>query len=165
MHPSGAHTHPDGGSGIGAVVGIVVAGAVVASIAGPVIAAVTALIQLVLIIVAVLAGLALAAGLALVVWRVRRGPRPAPWAAPAAVRPGRAAVGVAGPVSPSRVGAPGGLHLHLHGASPQDIAAALAHLTAAAERPETAPAAAVTARPGKRGGESFRGLPGPGGRR
>jgi hypothetical protein len=166
MKPSGAHTHPDSAGGIGAVVAVVVAGAVITAIAGPVIQAVTALVQLVLVIAAVLAGLTLAAVTAVVVWRVRRGPRPAPWAT-SAILTARPVGEIPGP-APRRAAGPREVHLHLHGASALDIAAALAYLTApedAAQRPQTAPAAAVTAGPGKRSGEPSRRLLEPGGRR
>jgi hypothetical protein len=68
-HPDGAHTHGSGGSGLGEVLVILLAVALL----GPAIAAAVAeLVHLVLIVVAVLAGLAAVGVVALAAYRVHR---------------------------------------------------------------------------------------------
>ena len=69
-HPDGAHTHGSGGSGLGTVVLVIVA----AALLGPAVAAAVAeLLHLLLIALAVLAGVAVAGVVALVAFRVSRG--------------------------------------------------------------------------------------------
>lgn len=115
-------TTDSGGSGLALVIAVIAA----AVVAVPVIHAVTALIHALVIAVAVLAGLALAAGAALVAYRVRRG-RPA---APLVVHQARpvtrpAAESLPAPQRPV-VERPAEVHLHLHGVSAEYIAAILA---------------------------------------
>jgi hypothetical protein len=130
-HPDGAHTHGSGGSGIGAAVAVVLAAVVVASIAGPVIHAAVELLRVVLIAAAVILCLGLAGGIALVAYRLRRGRQNAPLVVhqvpPVTWRPAESLPvprrSVAALPAPER---PAEIHLHLHGASAEDIAAILA---------------------------------------
>jgi hypothetical protein len=131
MKPSGAHTHPDGGSGIGAAVAVVLAAVVLASIAGPVVHAAVELLRVVLIAAAVILGLAALGGAGLVAWRLRRGRQNAPLVVhqvpPVTWRPAESLPvpqrSVAALPAPER---PAEIHLHLHGVSAEDIAAILA---------------------------------------
>ena len=66
--PDGAHTHGSGGGGLGPVLLVILAVALL----GPAAAAAGALLYLLVIVVAVIGGLALAAALALVAFRVHR---------------------------------------------------------------------------------------------
>jgi hypothetical protein len=133
MKPSGAHTHPGGGSGIGAAVLVVLAAVVIVKAAGPVVAALAELVRLVLIAVAVVAGLALAGGTAFVAVRLRqrraigavRVHRAAPLTRQAAEplpAPRRSAAAL------PAIEAPREVHIHLHGTSAEDLAEALRQL-------------------------------------
>jgi len=109
------------GSGLALIIAVIV----VAAVAVPVIHAVTALLQALVIAVAVLAGLALAAGAALLVYRVRRGRAPA--ALPIAQRPARvlrppqrSTAALPAPQRPAEV------HPHFHGVDAAEVAAILA---------------------------------------
>jgi hypothetical protein len=127
MKPSGAHTHPQPGSGLPAALAIITTAAVAASVAGPVVHAAAVLLRAVIIIVAATAAVVLTALTTFAVYRVRhphpmllaRSPRAAGRTGPphlsAAPRP--AALG-----QPS----PPAIHLHLHGTSPHDVAEVLA---------------------------------------
>jgi hypothetical protein len=134
--PDGAHTHGSGGSGLGTVVLVIVA----AALLGPAVAAAVAeLVHIVLIIAAAVAALG-AAGLAgLLAFRVRRRLEDAARAGPpnlGAVSPlhrtARAAPPLLRaqrpPVLPIESGreVPGGFHLHFHGVNAEDVAALLA---------------------------------------
>jgi hypothetical protein len=135
-HPDGAHTH-GGGSGIGTAVAVVLAVAVVASIAGPVVHAAAELVRAVVIAAAVILGLGLAAGAALVAWRLRRGRQNAPLvvhqARPVTRRPAeslpvpqRSAAPL--PASnPAATGQAAELHLHFHGLTAEEAAAIVRH--------------------------------------
>jgi hypothetical protein len=134
--PDGAHTHGSDGSGLGTVVLVIVA----AALLGPAVAAAVAeLVHIVLIIGAAVAALG-AAGLAgLLAFRVRRRLEDAARAEPpnlGAVSPlhrtARAAPPLLRaqrpPVLPIESGreVPGGFHLHFHGVNAEDVAALLA---------------------------------------
>jgi hypothetical protein len=131
MKRSGAHTHPDGGSGIGTAVAVVLAAVVLASIAGPVVHAAVELLRVVLIAAAVILGLAALGGAGLVAWRLRRGRQNAPLVVhqvpPVTWRPAESLPvpqrSVAALPAPER---PAEIHLHFHGVSAEDIAAILA---------------------------------------
>jgi hypothetical protein len=115
-----------GSSGTGAAVAV--AAIVAAAIARPVLAAAAELVRLVLITGAALAGLAAAGGAALVVYRVRHR-RPG---TPLPVHRGRpvtwqAAEPLPAPQRPA-IEAPREVHIHVHGASAEDIAEALQRL-------------------------------------
>lgn len=125
MRPSGAHTHPD--SGGGAAVAVLALFILVG--AGSTIAAALADVLRVLALIACMtAGLAVTATAGVVVWRVRHRNRPTPWTV--TTLPGRQQVPVLPPARAERpaLGRGSDVHLHLHGLSPADIAAALAHL-------------------------------------
>ena len=126
-HPDGAHTHGSS-SGLGQVVVILLAVALL----GPAIAAAVAeLVHLVLIVLAVVAGLAGAGVMALAAFYVHRqcagGTVQRPLPAPPRQRP------MQGAPAPRAVQAPqdprpalergGQLHLHFHGVAPEDVAA------------------------------------------
>jgi hypothetical protein len=112
-----------GGLGLAAAV---IAAAVVAV---PVIDAVAAVAEVFVIAVAVLAALAIAGGAALVVYRIRRGPAPAPpWRAnynrAAPLRPAaRPSAGLPAPQRPA-IEQPA-VHFHFHGVTAEEIAEAL----------------------------------------
>jgi hypothetical protein len=122
MRPSGAHTHPDSGGGLGLVVAVIIA----AAAAGPVLAAVAAVAEALVITIAVLGGLTLAGGTALAVYRVRHRraitradvslPRPVPWQHTEPLSAARA---------PAIEAARPEVHLHFHGVTAEDIAAIL----------------------------------------
>jgi hypothetical protein len=118
-HPDGAHTHGSGGSGLGQVVVILLAVALL----GPVIAAVVAeLVHLVLIVLAVLAGIAGVGVVALAAFHVHRwragGPARVSLPAPTVVR------AVQAPTEPRpAIERPQEVHLHLHGVTAEDVAA------------------------------------------
>jgi hypothetical protein len=117
--PDGAHTHGHGGGGLGPVVLVILAVALL----GPAIAAAVAeLLHLLVIAVAVVGGVTLAAGLALVAFRVsRRGQETARvlyQVTPAPPRPSPL------PSQPwPAIEAPQQLHLHFHGVQAEDVAA------------------------------------------
>jgi hypothetical protein len=125
-HPDGAHTHGSGGSGLGEVLVILLAVALL----GPAIAAAVAeLVHLVLIVLAVLAGLAAAGVVALAAFHIHR------WRTGGTVQrslpaPPRQRAVQSAP-SPRAVQAPEPRpaieqHVHFHGLSAEDVAAILA---------------------------------------
>jgi hypothetical protein len=127
MKPSGAHTHPSTGGSLPAALAVIAAAAIAAAVAGPVVDAVAALLRAVIMIGAAVIAVAIAAFVVLAVYRARH-PRPSLPAHPnwvagragpphASTAPRRAALGQASPLV---------IHLHLHGASPQDVAEVLA---------------------------------------
>jgi hypothetical protein len=115
-HPDGAHTHGHSGGGLGTVVLVILA----AALLGPAIAAAVAeLLHLLVIVIAAVAGAGLVAAGA---WRLRSGrqdtarvlyrvtpapPRPSPL--PSQPRPA--------------IEAPRQVHLHFHGTDPAEVAA------------------------------------------
>ena len=129
-HPDGAHTHGSGGSGLGMVVLVIAA----AALLGPAIAAAVAeLVHLVFIVLAVVAGVAVVGVVALAAFHVHRwragGTIQRPLPAPPRQR------AVQGTPAPRAVQVPrelrpalergGELHLHFHGVAPEDVAAAI----------------------------------------
>jgi hypothetical protein len=125
MRPSGAHTHPDGGSGGAAVA--VLALFILVGAGSTIAAALSDVLHVLALAALVTAGLALAAAAGVVVWRLRHRNRPAPWTATAV--PGRAARLVVPPrAQRTAIGRGNDVHLHLHGLSPADITAALTQL-------------------------------------
>lgn len=123
MKPSGAHTHPDGGSGIGAAAVVVLAAIVAAAVAGPVIRAVTDLIEVLAVTVAVILGVSLAAGTVLVAWRLRRGRQNTPLVVHQVTPVTRqAAESLPAPPRPA-IEASREVHLHFHGVTAEDVAA------------------------------------------
>ena len=123
--PDGAHTHGNGGSGLGALLLAILGLALVASIAGPVVHAVAELVRVVLIAAAVILGLGLACGIALVAWRLRQGwvnrPRLVATVPPGLPKPAQALP--APPRSSTALPArPTESHLHLHGMSAEQVA-------------------------------------------
>jgi hypothetical protein len=127
MRPSGAHSHPDGGGGLVAIIAVVIIGAI---LAGPALDAVTELVHLVLIAVAVLAGLGVAGGVtALVLMRHRRAARAPYWATagPRAARP------VPARTVPRQLPAAPQIHVHLHSpVTAEDVAAIISRQQPAA---------------------------------
>jgi hypothetical protein len=127
--PDGAHTHGHGGgSGLSEVVPVVLAVALL----GPAAAAAAALLHLVLIVMGVIVGVVAAATAALLVWRWRKWQASAARAMPLLPRKvARAASPLPQarrpPALPGESAGelPGGLHLHFHGVSLEDIAAIL----------------------------------------
>jgi hypothetical protein len=132
MRPSGAHTHPESGNGLAAAVAVIAAVAFV-SASVPLVHALAGLLRAVLVtVIAATAVLAVAMTAAIAVClRCHRLPRPG--------QPFRLITSSARPVStispPRAVGAPA-VHLHLHGITAEDAAAALAHLPIASDPPE-----------------------------
>ena len=131
-HPDGAHTHGSGGSGLGELLVILLAVALL----GP---AVAELVHTLLIIAAVLAGTGAAGLAALLMFRARRTLKGAARAVPpnpGAVSPlhrmARAAPPLPRaqrpPVLPVESGreVSGGFHLHFHGVNAEDVAAIIA---------------------------------------
>ena len=127
-HPDGAHTHGSGGNGLGMVVLVIVA----AALLGPAVAAAVAeLLHVLVIMLAVLAGIAGAGVVALAAFHVHRwragGTIQRPLPAPPRQR------AVQGAPAPRAIQAPreprpalergGQLHLHFHGVAPEDVAA------------------------------------------
>ena len=113
-------------SGGGQLVLAILAVIVIAAIAGPVAAAAAELVRAVVIAVAVLGGLALAAGAALVAYRLRRGRQGAPLVARRVTPVTRqAAEPLPAPRRPA-IERPAELHLHFHGLTAEDVAAILA---------------------------------------
>ena len=128
-HPDGAHTHSSGGSGLGEVLVILLAVALL----GPApVAAVAELVHVLLIVAGVIVGVG-AAGLAgLLAWQLRRTRVDAARAMPPRTLVARAAPPLpqarraAGlPAAPQRE-TPGGLHLHFHGLDAAQVAAIIA---------------------------------------
>jgi uncharacterized membrane protein YraQ (UPF0718 family) len=123
-HPDGAHTHGSGGSGLGEVLVILLA---VALLGPAVAAAVAELLHLLIIVLAAVAALG-AAGLAgLLAFRVRRRVEDAARAGPpnlGAVSPLHRTARAARPLPEPRpaIEAPRQVHIHLHGVTPEDVA-------------------------------------------
>jgi hypothetical protein len=128
-HPDGAHTHGSGGSGLGELLVILLAVALL----GPAAAAVAELVHVLLIVAGVIVG-AGAAGLAgLLAWQLRRTrvdaarampPLPSKMVRAARPLPQARRAGEL-PAAPQRE-PPGGLHLHFHGLDAAQIAAIIA---------------------------------------
>lgn len=127
----GAHTHGHGGGNWDGLLAVLGLAAVIAAVAPVVIALINALV----IIVLALAGLAVAGGIALAVYRIRRGPSVAPWqngsARTAQERPGGNYMGGSIPgASQGRRIAPGASpqaienhrHVHIHVTSAEEAA-------------------------------------------
>ena len=130
MGSDGAHMHGHGGggTGIGPAIVVLLLAIGVAEIAQPVINAAVDLIHAVLIIGGILLGTALAAGAALVAWRVRRSraarTRVVPRLTPGPIRSVRA---TAGPQEArAALDRPAELHVHFHGMSAADVAEVIA---------------------------------------
>jgi hypothetical protein len=126
MKPSGAHTHPGSGSGIGTAALVVLAAVIVAAIAGPVVRAVTDLIEALVLVVAVVIRLRRGAFPAL---RLRTLPaaRPVPTARTVRVIP---ADGDRAPLTaPAAPEVHTHIHVHLGGQSAEADAAAVRALT------------------------------------
>jgi hypothetical protein len=109
--PDGAHTHGSGGSGLGPVVLVILA---VALLGPAVAAAAVELVHILVIVAAVIIGLGAAGLVAVVAFRVRRAgletPRVVHRITPAAPRPSPL------PSEPRQaIGQPGAVLLHLHG--------------------------------------------------
>jgi hypothetical protein len=123
-HPDGAHTHGSGG-GFGDILAVAGVILLLAAVAGPVTAAVGALVHVLLIAAAVLLGLAGVALVGFIAWRLYR------WRHPGAGRATALPPGVARAAQPlppqerRAIGPPREVHLHLHGVSAEDVAAAL----------------------------------------
>jgi len=133
MRPSGAHTHPESGSGLAAAMAVIAAMAFV-SASVPLAHALAGLLRAVLItVIAATVVLAVAATVAIAICLRRHH----------IIRPGqpsRLITSSARPVTttmppPRAVGAPA-VHLHLHGITAEDVAAALAHLPLASDLSE-----------------------------
>jgi hypothetical protein len=128
-HPDGAHTHGSGGSGLGELLVILLAVALL----GPAAAAVAELVHVLLIVAGVIVG-AGAAGLAgLLAWQLRRTrvdaarampPLPSKMVRAARPLPQARRAGEL-PAAPQRE-PPGGLHLHFHGLDAAQVAAIIA---------------------------------------
>jgi hypothetical protein len=127
MRPSGAHTHPESGSGLAVAVAVIAAVAFV-SASVPLAHVLAGLLRAVLVtVIAAIAVLAVAVIVAITICLRRHH----------IIRPGqpsRLITSPARPVTATRqpqraVGAPA-VHLHLHGITAEDVAAALARLPA-----------------------------------
>ena len=133
MRPSGAHTHPESGSGLAVAVAVIAAVAF-ASASVPLAHALAGLLRAVLItVIAAIAVLAVATIVAITICLRRHR---LPWPG----QPSRLITSPARPVTttlppPRAVGAPA-VHLHLHGITAEDAAAALAHLPVVFDPPE-----------------------------
>jgi hypothetical protein len=123
-HPDGAHTH---GSGGGNPVLVVLAVLAVAVVAGPVVAAAAELVHILLIAVVVILAVGATVLVAYVAWRLRqsRANRVTPASSPRPL-PQRPAESIEAPQQPA-IGRPAEIHLHFHGVSAEDIAAAVRH--------------------------------------
>ena len=127
-HPDGAHTHGSGGSGLGEVLVIRLA---VALLGPAVAAAVAELIHVLLIVAGVTVGVGAAGLVSLLAWQLWRTRVDAARAMPPRTLVTRAAQPLpqaqrAGELpAASQREPPGGLHLHFHGGSAEDIAAIL----------------------------------------
>jgi uncharacterized membrane protein YraQ (UPF0718 family) len=129
-HPDGAHTHGSGGSGLGELVVILLA---VALLGPAVAAAVAELVHVLLIVAGVVVGVGAAGLVGLLAWRWRRWhPDAARAMPPLPTKMARAAQPLpkAWPLhalpAESQRELPAELHLHLHGVSAEDVAALLA---------------------------------------
>jgi hypothetical protein len=120
-HPDGAHTH--GGGGFGPMPILAVLGA--ALVAGPVLAAVGELVHILLIAVAIIGSLGAVGLVALIAFRVRHPRRSVEGAARAMLAPQRARAAQPLPAPRPAIERPQEVHLHLHGVSAEDIAAAI----------------------------------------
>jgi hypothetical protein len=138
MKPSGAHTHPDSGSGIGTAALVVLAAVIVAAIAGPVVRAVTDLFEALVVGVAAIAALAVAAVVVAVVIRLRRGPSPAvavrarlsAEALPPADRAVRPVTVASDRAVTGQIEGPAAHHVHIHlSGEPESDAAVIRALT------------------------------------
>jgi hypothetical protein len=128
-HPDGAHTHGSGGSGLGEVLVIVLAVALL----GPAIAAAVAeLVHVLLIAAGVVVGVGAAGLVGLLTWRWRRTqadaarampPLPTKMARAAQPLPKAWPVHALPAESPREL--PAEVHFHLHGVSAEEIAAIL----------------------------------------
>jgi hypothetical protein len=132
--PDGAHSHGNGGSGLGGLLLVILGLALVASIAGPVAAAVAELVRVVLIALAVIAGVGVLGLAGFVVYRLREraadramwdDPPPAVLQAhaeplPASPQPSLPALPAA---AVPATGRPAKLHLHFHGLTADEAAA------------------------------------------
>jgi len=130
--PGGAHTHGSGGSGLGTALLVLVGVALAVKLAGPVLGAVGELVHVLLVAVFIIAG-AGAAGVVTLLTLKWRGAR----ADAARIMPPlrQQMVRAASPLPQERRAAqlpaesqrelPGGLHLHFHGVTAEDIAAIL----------------------------------------
>jgi hypothetical protein len=127
MRPSGAHTHPESGSGIAAAVAVIAAVAF-ASASVPLVHALADLLRAVLItVLAATAVLAVAATVAITIC-LRRHRLPQPGHPSWLITPPARPVATV-PPNQRAVSAPL-VHLHLHGITVEDVAAALARLPA-----------------------------------
>jgi hypothetical protein len=130
MRPSGAHTHPESGSGLAAAVAVIAATALVAV---PASHALAGLLRAVLVtVLAATAVLTVAATVAITICLRRH-------RLPQLGQPSRLITPPARPVTtaqpPQQVGTPA-VHLHLHGITAEDIAAALACLPVLSDPPK-----------------------------
>jgi hypothetical protein len=137
-HPDGAHTHGSGGSGIGAAVLVVLGAALAVNLAGPVAAAAGELLHIVVVVAGVVLGLGAAVLAAVIGWRLRhRRPRIAQdgltgnYAAVVPPPGSEASPAVTVPQRPE-IERPA-VHMHLHGVSAEEIAAAIRQAQGKAE--------------------------------
>jgi hypothetical protein len=127
-HPDGAHTHGSGGSGLGTAVLVVIGAALAVKLAGPVLDAAAELLRVLLIVAGVIVGVGAASLVGLIAWRWRsrkdaaRAMPPRTLVARAAPPLPQARRAAELPAAPQRE-TPGGLHLHFHGVSAEDVAA------------------------------------------
>src|SRR5215813_12636820 len=124
MRPSGAHTHPESGSGLAVAVAVIAAVAFV-SASVPLAHALAGLLRAVLVaVIAAIAVLAVAAIVAITICLRRHH----------IIRPGQPSRLITSParpvptIPPPRAVSAPVVHLHLHGITAEDAAAALAHL-------------------------------------
>jgi Flp pilus assembly protein TadB len=129
-HPDGAHTHGSGGSGLGEVIVILLA---VALLGPAVAAAVAELVHVLLIMAGVVVGAGAAGLVGLLAWQLRRTrvdaartmpPLPSKMVRAARPLPQARRAGEL-PAAPQRE-PPGGLHLHFHGLDAAQVAAIIA---------------------------------------
>ena len=128
-HPDGARTHGSGGSGLGKLVVILLAVALL----GPAVTAAAGLLHLVLIVAGVIVGAGATVLPALLVWRWRNWKAgPAHAMPPIHQKMARAASPLPKARRPPAIPGetarelPGGLHLHFHGVSAEDVSAIIA---------------------------------------
>ena len=139
-HPDGAHTHGSGGSGLGTAVFVLIGAALAVKAAPAVLSAAAELLHALIIMTAVIVGVGAAGLVGLLTWRWRRTrlaaarampPLPSKLARAAQPLPqarralpqARRATGLPAALQNEP---PGGLHLHFHGVSAEDVAAILA---------------------------------------
>jgi hypothetical protein len=129
-HPDGAHTHGSGGSGLGTPALVVIGAALAVKLAGPVLDAAAELLRVLLIAAGVIVGVGAASLVGLIAWRWRsrkdaaRAMPPRTLVARAAPPLPQARRTAELPAAPRREPT-GGLHLHFHGVSAEDVAAIL----------------------------------------